>query len=161
MTMDFLISLFRTDSAAHAVLILSMVSLGGLVLGQFRLFRINLGIAGVLFAGLAAGFFHLTLNDAVLDFSRDFGLILFVYAIGMQVGPGFFANFRRHGLPLNIVASLIVLFGVLITLAIMRFAHVPCPDRRGSLHRRPSPMPQVWGQHSRFLKMCRVLRKTR
>ncbi|MFA5975351.1 MAG: putative transporter [Elusimicrobiota bacterium] len=123
--MDFLITLFHADSVAHAVLVLSLVSLGGLALGQFRVFRINLGIAGVLFAGLVFGYFHLTPNDTVLDFCRDFGLILFVYAIGLQVGPGFFSTFRRNGLSLNFASLLIVLAGVLMTVLIVRVGHVP------------------------------------
>jgi len=110
--------LFGVESAAGAVLILSMVTFVGLVLGSIQIGGIKLGIAGVLFAGLAAGHFGLRINHDMLDFVREFGLILFVYTIGIQVGPGFFASLRKDGLPLNIMAACIVIGGAVMTVAL-------------------------------------------
>ncbi len=116
--MQTLLDLFRTESAAGAVLIIALVALVGLALGSITISGIRLGIAGVLFAGLAAGHVGLKLNHDMLEFIREFGLILFVYTIGIQVGPGFVASLRKDGLPLNIMAASIVIGGALLTVLI-------------------------------------------
>src|SRR3989338_242237 len=121
--MQALTSLFTTDSVAHAVLIISLVGALGLALGSIRIFGINIGIAGILFVGLLFGHFHLTLSDPVIEFIRDFGLILFVYTIGMQVGPGFFSSFKKEGLSLNLMAAFVVICGAAITLGLHYFAN--------------------------------------
>jgi putative transport protein len=123
--MAFLSSLFQSDSVAHSILIISLICATGLLLGNIRFWKIKLGLAGALFSGLVFGHFHLSVNDQILDFTRDFGLILFVYAIGLQVGPGFFASLRKQGLRLNILAGLVVLLGVLTTLLIQIWGHIP------------------------------------
>jgi len=117
--MQWLIALFKdTSTVAHAVLILGLVAAIGLALGTIKVRGVGLGVAGVLFAGLIFGHYGFTLEHSVLDFAREFGLILFVYTIGMQVGPGFIASLRRQGLPLNLMAGGIVLIGVIITIVI-------------------------------------------
>ena len=125
--MDWVVQLFQSDSVAHAVLIISLVAACGLALGNIRVSGVGLGIAGVLFAGLVFGHFKMTMNHEVLDFAREFGLILFVYTIGLQVGPGFFGSLRKQGLPLNLMAASIVVLGVLTTLGISKLANVPMP----------------------------------
>jgi putative transport protein len=116
--MDWLKVLFTGDTIAQAVLILSLVSALGFFIGSIRVYGISLGIAGVLFSGLLFGHYGLRINTHVLEFAREFGLILFVYTIGVQVGPGFLASLRKQGLPLNLMAFSIVLLGALVTLAI-------------------------------------------
>jgi len=123
--MNWLIQLFQGETVAHTVLVLSIVAVLGLALGSLKIKGIGLGIAGVLFSGLAVGHFGLRIPDPVLEFAREFGLILFVYTIGIQVGPGFFASLRRQGLPLNMMAASIVILGAVITVAIAKFANVP------------------------------------
>ncbi|AWK88074.1 putative transporter [Azospirillum thermophilum] len=104
---------------ARVVFMLGIVSAAGLALGHIKVRGVGLGIGGVLFTGIAGG--HLareagvTFNAEMLDFIRDFGLILFVYTIGIQVGPGFFAALRRTGLALNGLALLMVLSSILVT----------------------------------------------
>jgi putative transport protein len=100
------------------VLILALVAGSGLALGSLRVRGIGLGIAGVLFAGLAFGHFGVHVDERTLEFAREFGLILFVYSIGLQVGPGFFASLRRHGLALNLLAAAVVLLGVATALGL-------------------------------------------
>ncbi|HLP42443.1 MAG TPA: putative transporter [Fibrobacteria bacterium] len=112
-------------SIAHAVLVLSAVIALGVGIGHFRLFGISLGIAGVLFSGLAFGHFGMVVEPAIIEFAREFGLILFVYTIGMQVGPSFFASFRKQGLRLNVLAAGVVFLGVLVSLGLYLFAHLP------------------------------------
>src|SRR5260370_17046371 len=96
---------------AHAVLALSFVAALGLVLGSLGFRGIRLGAAGVLFAGLLLGQTGLHIDQNILEFVRDFGLILFVYTVGLQVGPSFFSSLKRRGLQLNLLASTIVLLG--------------------------------------------------
>jgi len=123
--MNWLTQLIHGDSIAHAVLVIAVVAALGLALGSLKIRGIGLGIAGVLFSGLAIGHLGITISPPVLEFAREFGLILFVYTIGMQVGPGFFASLRRQGLPLNLMAASIVILGALITVAISKLAGVP------------------------------------
>ncbi|MDD5200494.1 MAG: putative transporter [Terrimicrobiaceae bacterium] len=123
--MNWFTQLIQGETVAHAVLVLSVVAALGLALGALKIQGIGLGIAGVLFSGLALGHFGIRISTPVLEFAREFGLILFVYTIGMQVGPGFFASLRKQGLPLNIMAASIVILGSAITVAIAKFAHVP------------------------------------
>ena len=109
--MSFLTQLLFSPSPVSAVVVLGLVATVGLALGRIPVAGVRLGVGGVLFSGLAAGHFGLSLDHHVLEFVREFGLILFVYAIGMQVGPGFVDSLRRRGLRLNAMAGLIVLLG--------------------------------------------------
>ena len=112
--MDWLINLFtNTDSIAHIVVLYSLVIAVGIALGRFKIFGISLGVTFVLFAGILAGHFGFTGTLSVLNFVQDFGLILFVYCIGLQVGPGFFESFKKGGVQLNVMALSIVLLNVL------------------------------------------------
>jgi putative transport protein len=111
-------------SVAHAIVIISLVAALGLAAGNIRLFRVNLGIAGVLFSGIVFGHFGVTVNKEVLEFLREFGLILFVYTIGMQVGPGFFSSLRRAGLRLNLLAAAVVLAGAGLTVLVSRLGGI-------------------------------------
>ena len=123
--MSWLLGLIHSDSVAQAVLVLSLVAALGLSLGSLKIKGVGLGIAGVLFSGLAIGHLGVAISPPVLEFAREFGLILFVFTIGMQVGPGFFASLRKQGLPLNIMAGAIVVLGAAITVAIAKLAGVP------------------------------------
>lgn len=113
-------SVFPPQSISLTVLIISLVAATGLALGSFKLKGFSLGIPGVMFTGLiiAKWLGRENLNTSVIDFVRDFGLILFVYAVGVQVGPGFLASLRRRGLPLNLMAAAIVLLGAGMSVAI-------------------------------------------
>ncbi|WP_156927237.1 putative transporter [Azospirillum halopraeferens] len=121
--MPLLIDLFTgLSDVARVMVVLSLVSIAGLALGQVTIGGVGLGIGGVLFAGIAAG--HLAASAGVefdhhvLHFVREFGLILFVYTIGIQVGPGFFAALKRSGLGLNLMALAVVGLGTATAAAI-------------------------------------------
>ncbi|MFN4243537.1 MAG: putative transporter [Tepidisphaerales bacterium] len=119
--MSWLHHLFTdTESAAQSVVILALIAMVGLAVGSIKFRGLGLGIAGVLFAGLAAGHFGLKINPSTLEFAREFGLILFVYTIGVQVGPGFFNSLKRQGLPLNLLAAGIVLGGALTAVVLWK-----------------------------------------
>ena len=90
----------------------------GLLLGRIKIFGISLGVTFVLFAGLAAGYFGFTVNTTVLHFLRDFGLILFVFFIGLQVGPSFFSSFRSGGVQLNLLTLLAVFLSLAVTVGL-------------------------------------------
>jgi putative transport protein len=132
---EFLYQLFKPESTVLTVLVLSVVAACGLALGSITIARLHLGIGGVLFAGLAVGRWigHDAGNENVLEFARDFGLILFVYTIGVQVGPGFLASLRRNGLPLNLAAVVVILLGVGMTILVSKVGHVPMANAVGLL----------------------------
>lgn len=116
--MQWFIDLFTGSSVAQQVVALSFTAAIGLMIGKIKVKGVCLGGAGALFVGILFGHFGLRMDANVLHFMQEFGLILFVYTIGMQVGPGFIDSIRRHGLVLNILAASIVLLGVLITVGI-------------------------------------------
>ena len=108
--MDWLINLFTdTNSIAHIALLYSLVIAVGVLLGKIKIGGISLGVTFVLFAGIVAGHFGMTAPAATIHFLQEFGLILFVFCIGLQVGPGFFESFRKGGVPMNLMAVLLVL----------------------------------------------------
>ena len=123
--MNWFIDIFLNDSVAHAILVYSVVIATGVALGKIKIFNISLGITFVLFAGIAAGHFGFSANHEIIDFIRDFGLILFVFSIGIQVGPAFFSSLRKSGLKMNMLATVIVITGALITVLIHFLSGVP------------------------------------
>ena len=110
--MDWLIDLLSGHSAAHTMLVYSAIIAIGCALGKIRLHGISLGATFVLFVGLAMGHFGVQLDETIIDFMEDFGLIIFVFSIGLQVGPGFFSSFKKGGLRLNMLACFIVILGI-------------------------------------------------
>ena len=121
--MNWLSDLFINDSIAHTVLMYALVISGGVLLGRIRIFGVSLGITFVLFAGILIGHLGFSVNQNTLDFVKDFGLILFVYSIGLQVGPGFFSSFREGGLRLNLLACGVVLLNVILVILIWALAN--------------------------------------
>ena len=114
--MDWLRALFTdTNAVAHIIIVYSLVVALGTLLGRIRIAGISLGVTFVLFVGLAAGYFGLKVPVPVLFFIRDFGLTLFIFFVGLQVGPSFFSSFKSGGLVLNLLTVLIVLLGIVVT----------------------------------------------
>lgn len=154
--------LFKPQSVALTVLILSVVAALGLALGSLKVRGISLGIGGVLFAGLAVGKFaggH-QLNHEVTDFAKEFGLILFVYTIGVGVGPGFLASLRKHGLALNLMAATIVALSLMVTVAVTRAGGVPMKDAVGLLAGATTNTPSL-GAANEALKSVNEARKAK
>ena len=110
--------LFDSNSIAHIVLLYTAVISLGVYLGKIKFFGISLGVTFVLFAGILAGHFGFTGPVSTLNFLQDFGLILFVYCIGLQVGPGFFESFKKGGVTLNLLACGIVALNILVMLVL-------------------------------------------
>ena len=108
--MDWLTQLFAsTDSVAHIALLYAIVIAVGVLLGKIKFGKVALGVTFVLFTGIVAGHIGMTAPAPIITFIQDFGLILFVFMIGLQVGPGFFESFRKGGVTLNILAISTVL----------------------------------------------------
>lgn len=116
--MDWINDLLWKETVAHTMLVYCFVIAAGVALGKLKIGGVSLGITFVLFAGIAAGHFGFRVNHEVIDFIKDFGLILFVFSIGLQVGQGFFSSFKKGGISLNVMALVIVLSGGVITLAL-------------------------------------------
>ena len=116
--MEWLINLFTsTESVAHIALLYALVIAIGVLLGKVKFGGIALGVTFVLFAGIVAGHFGLTAPVNIITFIQDFGLILFVFMIGLQVGPGFFESFRKGGVTLNMLAASTVLLNIAVMFA--------------------------------------------
>ena len=111
--MNWLSEIYKTHSVAHAICILSLVCLAGMALGSLKFRGVGLGTAGVLFAGILTGAFSKPVDHATLDFVKEFGLVLFVFTIGLQLGPGFLASLRQQGLVLNALAAAVVVLGAI------------------------------------------------
>ncbi|GAB4033055.1 MAG: putative transporter [Elusimicrobiota bacterium] len=128
---NILTSVFPPEGIAFAVLSLSLTGALGLFLGGIKILKINFGIAGVLFAGIILSYLGLHPSEKILEFVREFGLILFVYAVGTQVGPGFFSSFKKDGLKLNVMATGIILFGIALTILIAKLFSIGMPSAIG------------------------------
>ena len=119
------------SDVALSTSLLALVAVLGLWLGNLRFYGVGLGIGGVLFGGIAVGhfvgYFGVELDMHTLQFIQEFGLILFVYTIGIQVGPGFFSSLRTSGLKLNLFAGLLVLLGFVVVYLIHKIFNVPLP----------------------------------
>lgn len=113
--LDWFFEIPKTNPVAHAIGMVAIVCALGMALGSIKLKKIGLGSSGVLFAGILAAHYSEPVNPRTLAFVRDFGLILFVFAMGLQLGPGFFASLQREGLRLNILAALLVLLTAVLT----------------------------------------------
>src|SRR6186997_1801034 len=111
--MSWLFEIHRTQPVAHAVGVLALVCVIGLAIGSLKFRGIGLGTAGVLFAGILVGHFGAELDHQTLDFVKEFGLILFVFTIGLQLGPGFVAALRQQGVKMNVLAATIVILGAI------------------------------------------------
>src|SRR5246500_3231625 len=111
--MNWLFEIYKTHSVAHAICILALVCLAGMALGSLKVRGVGLGTAGVLFAGILTGAFSKPVDHATLDFVKEFGLVLFVFTIGLQLGPGFLASLRQQGLVLNALAATVVVLGAI------------------------------------------------
>ena len=114
--MNWFTQLFTEPTVAQAVIIYSLVIATGIALGKVKILGISLGVTWVLFVGLLFSYFGITINKEMEHFVKEFGLILFVYAIGLQVGPGFFASLKKSALGNNALAASVVLLGVIITI---------------------------------------------
>ena len=126
-----MLNLFTGSGVGPTILYLAISIFVGLLLGKIKIAKISLGITWVLFVGIALSACGITLNAEMLHIIKEFGLILFVVAVGLQVGPGFFRSFKKGGLAMNLMALVNVALGVLITVVIAKVAHQDLADMAG------------------------------
>ncbi len=131
--MDWLNELVFGTGIAHSMLVFALVISIGIALGRIKIFGVSLGITWILFVGIAFGHFGLNIEPDILHFVKEFGLILFIYSIGMQVGPSFFSSFKQGGLTLNMLAASIVFLGVITTYVIHVITNLPISTMVGIL----------------------------
>ena len=126
-----MLNLFTGSGVGPTIFYLAISIFVGLLLGKIKIAKISLGITWVLFVGIALSACGVTLNAEMLHIIKEFGLILFVVAVGLQVGPGFFRSFKKGGLAMNLMALVNVALGVLITIIISKVAHQDLADMAG------------------------------
>lgn len=131
--MDYLNSLFIEHSALQAIVVLSLISAIGLILGRVKVFGISLGITFVFFIGIFAGHLGLTIDGSMLFYAETFGLVLFVYALGLQVGPGFFSSMRTEGVRLITPSLCLLLAGTLLAIGLSYGMGIAMSDMSGIL----------------------------
>ena len=151
--MDWLIDLFRNDGVAHTVLLFSIVIALGISLGKIKIFGVSLGITFVLFMGIFLGHFGLKVNEHVMHFVKEFGLILFVYSIGLQVGPGFFSSFKKGGITMNMLALGVIVLGLTITIALKYITGLPMQTMVGILSGAVTNTPGLGAAQQAFSDM--------
>ena len=131
--MEWFDTLFTEHSALQAVVVLSLIATLGIGLGKIRLGGVSLGASFIFFVGILAGHFGLSIDPQMLVYAQSFGLVLFVYALGLQVGPGFFTSLRSEGTRLVTPAVLLVLAGTLLAVALSLALNIPISDMAGIL----------------------------
>jgi len=158
--MEWINELLWGEGVAHSVLLFSVVIVLGILLGKIKVGGISLGITFVLFIGICFGHFGFSINAHVLHFFKEFGLILFVYSVGMQVGPGFFSSFKKGGITLNLLATGIVLLGVAITLIIHYITGLPISTMVGILSGAVTNTPGLGAAQQAYSDMHGTLDNT-
>lgn len=131
--MEWINSLFFTPSAVQTVVIISLICALGLAMGKIKICGISLGIAFVFFIGILAGHLGVRVDAAMMDYAQNFGLILFVYVLGLSVGPGFFGSLAHEGLALNMWSIVVVVLGTVFALLLCPLTGITLPDMAGLL----------------------------
>jgi AspT/YidE/YbjL antiporter-like protein len=131
--MDWITSLFSSHSSIQADIVISLVIAIGLALGRVKVMGISLGIAFVFFVGIIAGHFGLSVSSQTLDYVETFGLSMFVYCLGLHVGPNFFGSMRHEGMALNLWSLAVIVLGTLIALVLIPLPGVSLPNMVGLL----------------------------
>lgn len=137
----------------QAVLILSVVSAVGVYLGKIKFFGISLGVTFVFFAGILAGHLGIEVNKDMLNFAQNFGLILFVYALGLQVGPGFFSSLKKGGVELNMMGLAVIVIGILCTLIFHWTSGISIPTMVGLLSGAVTNTPALGAAQQALIQM--------
>lgn len=129
--MHWLQDILTDHTALQALIVISIVCALGLVCGRLKLGGVSLGVTFVFFIGIIAGHFGVSIDPAMLNYARDFGLVLFLYSLGLQVGPGFFSSIRRGGTTLCVLGIALALVGMAVSVAVTYLFPVSLPDAMG------------------------------
>lgn len=131
--MEWFYNLFTEHTALQAVIILSLITSAGLALGKIRILGISLGVTFVFFMGIFTGHLGFSIDPQMLNYAESFGLVLFVYALGLQVGPGFFSSLRKEGIQLNVLGLGVIFLGTLMAVILSLTTSIPMSDMVGIL----------------------------
>ena len=131
--MNWFTDLFTENTFIQAVTVLSLISATGLALGNIKVFGISFGVTFVFFAGIIAGHFGISIDPEMLALAQNFGLILYIYALGVQVGPGFFSSFKHGGIKANLLATVLLIIGTLMAMIIHWTTGISAADTVGLL----------------------------
>lgn len=151
--MNWLQEAFLEPTMVQAVIIISLVSAFGLYLGRIKIFGISLGITFVFFAGILAGHLGIVVNKDMLYFAQSFGLILFVYALGLQVGPGFFSSLKKGGVAMNMMGLGVILIGLVMTVGLHWTTGVSLSNMVGLLCGAVTNTPALGAAQQAMLQM--------
>lgn len=131
--MQWIYDIFLTHSALQAVIVISIIIAVGLAFGKIRVWGISLGVTFVFFAGILAGHIGLSIDPTILHYTENLGLVLFVYELGLKVGPGFFSSFRKGGMLLNLLGLGVLAIGTIMAIAFSVGLDIPIGDATGLL----------------------------
>lgn len=151
--MEWFTDIFIQQSYTQAILTISLICAVGLALGKVKIAGVSLGISFVFFAGIIAGHFGIQINSDMLLMIQNFGLILFIYSLGVQVGPGFFSAFKKGGIKLNGLSLLLVLIGTLFTVGLHWLSGIPMPEMMGLFSGAATNTPMLGAAQQAFLQL--------
>lgn len=151
--MEWINDLFFGTGIGHSILLLSVVIFSGVLLGKLKIGGISLGITWILFMGIILSHFGMRMDPHALHFLKEFGLILFIYSVGLQVGPGFFSSFKKGGMTLNMLAVAIVFLGVLITYILHIVTGLPVTTMVGILSGAVTNTPGLGAAQQAYFDM--------
>ena len=152
--MNWLKELITTPDFTQAVLVMSLICGAGLAMGKIKIFGVSLGATFVFFAGIIAGHLGLAINPDMLTVLQNFGLIIFIYALGVQVGPGFFSSFKKGGFKLNMLAALLMIVGTLMLLIIHWTTNLGLPNLMGLFSGAVTNTPMLGSAQQALLQAC-------
>lgn len=151
--MDWIIDIFTEQTFIQAILIISLICAAGLGLGNIRICGVSLGVTFVFFAGIIAGHFGLAVNPDMLTMIQNFGLIIFIYALGVQVGPGFFSSFKQGGIKMNLLALLLLVIGSVMAVIIHWTTGISIGDTMGLLSGAVTNTPMLGAAQQALLQI--------
>ncbi len=151
--MDWFIDIFTQQTFVQATLVLALICAVGLALGQIKIGGISLGVTFVFFVGIIAGHIGLQVNPDMLNMIQNFGLILFIYALGVQVGPGFFSSFKQGGIKLNLLALILLVAGSAMALIFHWTTGIPLGDMMGLLSGAVTNTPMLGAAQQALLQI--------
>jgi AspT/YidE/YbjL antiporter-like protein len=151
--MDWLLAVFSGQTFIQAIIVISLVAGVGVLLGKIKIFGVSLGITFVFFTGILAGHLGIVVNNDMLVFAQNLGLILFVYTLGLQVGPGFFSSLKKGGLQLNGIASAVIFAGLFLALLFHWTTGISLPNMMGLLSGAVTNTPALGAAQQAMLQI--------
>ena len=151
--MNWFTELFNEQTFMQAMMIFSLICASGLALGNIKIFGVSLGVTFVFFTGILAGHLGVAVNPEMLNFAQNFGLIIYIYALGLQVGPGFFSSFKTGGIKMNALALLLLVVGSAMTIIMHWVTRTSLPESVGLLAGAATNTPMLGAAQQTLLQM--------